>query len=366
MKTTVRAGLAALLLIGCQSIDTTRLASNSVWTEASSPVNASLRGIDAVDELTCWATGSQGTWLRTIDGGETWTSGKIEGAAERDFRDVVAFDSTSAIALAVGSPAEFWMTDDGGGTWRRTWSLAHPDAFLDAMEFWDGKRGIAWGDPIDGSFCILLTEDGGETWNRVPEANIPPPAEGEAGFAASGSCLSVGPDGRAWIATGGARARVLRSEDHGRTWTSHETDMNAGENSTGGFSLVVLDDGRGVLVGGDYANPEVLEGSACFTEDDGRTWLPASAPQPGYRSQVAWGGPRLGWLALGKTGASLSADGESWVDWSQVEGGTPAPQDLYAFSFSPTTDGLTGKRGAVLGWAVGREGKIGVLRTPSD
>lgn len=366
MKTTVRAGLAALLLIGCQSIDTTRLASNSVWTEASSPVNASLRGIDAVDELTCWATGSQGTWLRTIDGGETWTSGQIEGAAERDFRDVVAFDSTSAIALAVGSPAEFWMTDDGGGTWRRTWSLAHPDAFLDAMEFWDGKRGIAWGDPIDGSFCILLTEDGGETWNRVPEADIPPPAEGEAGFAASGSCLSVGPDGRAWIATGGARARVLRSEDHGRTWTSHETDMNAGESSTGGFSLVVLDDGRGVLVGGDYANPEVLEGSACFTEDDGRTWLPASAPQPGYRSQVAWGGPRLGWLALGKTGASLSADGESWVDWSQVEGGTPAPQDLYAFSFSPTTDGRRGKRGAVLGWAVGREGKIGILRTPSD
>jgi len=58
----------------------------------ASNTTASLRGICAVSSSIAWASGSQGTWLRTVDGGRAWQTGQVEGAADLDFRGVRGFD----------------------------------------------------------------------------------------------------------------------------------------------------------------------------------------------------------------------------------------------------------------------------------
>ena len=335
--------LVAALAAGCHGAPERYDWSRLRWTEQASGVTAGLRGVSAVDARTCWASGSGGTWLRTTDGGATWTAGVVPGAEERDFRDVEAFDADRALLMAVASPAEFWLTQDGGVTWRLAWRLDHPDVFLDAMDFWDHRRGLAWGDPIDGSFCVLTTETGGRSWSRVPADRLPEPFEGEAGFAASGTCVAVGARGRAWIATGGSHARVLRTEDWGATWTTHDTPMLAGEPSNGGFSIVMLDDGRGALVGGDYANPDTRAGSAAYTTDDGRTWTLCSGELPGYRSCVAEVGSGF-LLAVSKAGVSSSEGGREWMP---LEG--PA---LYAL------DVVREERTVARGWGTGAGGQV--------
>ena len=44
---------------------------------------------------------------------------------------------------------------------------------LDAIAFWDESHGIAQGDPVDGRFLILTTDDGGLSWHPGPAVGMP-------------------------------------------------------------------------------------------------------------------------------------------------------------------------------------------------
>jgi len=52
-----------------------------------------LIGISPVNENIVWASGTGGTWVRTIDGGTTWQAGRVPGADTLQFRDVHAVDA---------------------------------------------------------------------------------------------------------------------------------------------------------------------------------------------------------------------------------------------------------------------------------
>jgi len=78
-----------------------------------------------------------------------------------------------------------------------------PKGFLDAFAFWDVDNGVALGDPVDGRFSILATDDGGRNWKRNPVESMPPALAGEGAFATSGTCLVVQGQGNAWFGTGG-------------------------------------------------------------------------------------------------------------------------------------------------------------------
>ena len=76
---------------------------------------------------------------------------------------------------------------------------------------------------MGGSLRVLVTSDGGRTWRRVAANRLPAALPGEGGFAASGTCAVVRPNGRAWIATGnGPRSRVLTTSDYGESWSAAE------------------------------------------------------------------------------------------------------------------------------------------------
>lgn len=323
------------------------------WDPQVSPTHSDLRGVSAPSDGVAWASGTKGAFLRTEDGGKTWTAGAVPGAETLDFRDVEAFDKRSAVIMSAGpgSASRIYRTADGGARWDL--ALENPDqpkGFFDAIAFWDRSRGLALGDPVDGRFVLFATEDGGSHWTRIPPEGLPPALAGEGAFAASGTCLAVGPDGRAWFGTGGggAAGRVFRSEDRGRTWRTAPSGIPASTESSGVFSLAFRDALHGIAVGGNYRVPRGSGPSIARTEDGGATWSAAApAPLSPYYSAISVvpGTAPLVLVATGPTATAWSSDGGR--TWNGREPSAEAAYNATAFS------------GPLFGWAVGPAGNLG-------
>ncbi|MFW6089799.1 MAG: WD40/YVTN/BNR-like repeat-containing protein, partial [Gemmatimonadota bacterium] len=181
---------------------------------------APLQAVSPVSEEVAWASGHEGTWARTLDGGATWTTGVVPGADTLQFRDVHAHSADLAWLLSAG-PGELsriYHTDDGGASWTLQWTNEEPEGFYDCLDFWDAERGAVYGDAVAGELRILRTTDGGERWTFVDGSTLPQAQLNEGGFAASGTCLVTGAEGRAWVAAGNAAiARVLHTDDFGES-----------------------------------------------------------------------------------------------------------------------------------------------------
>jgi photosystem II stability/assembly factor-like uncharacterized protein len=315
------------------------------WSLHDGGTKARLRGVSAVSDNVAWASGSQGTVIKTTDGGSTWAKLVVPDSAGLDFRDIQAFDDRVAYVLAIG-PGELsriYKTVDGGLNWTLQHVNRDPKGFLDAIAFWDVDHGLALGDPVDGRYVILSTDDGGKTWAKSPDAGMPEALAGEGAFAASGTCLVVQGESNAWFGTGGgAKARVFRATDRGRTWAVADTPIRAGNASSGVFGLAFKDPLNGLAVGGDYKLEKDPSGNIAATADGGKTWKPVEGARPsGFRSAVAFL-PGRHVVAVGPAGSDFSADGG--ITWTKL--GTLG---FHAFGFT----------GA--GWGVGEAGRIANL-----
>lgn len=317
------------------------------WTLQTSGVTARLRGVSAVNERVAWASGAGSTVLRTSDGGKTWLKLNVTNDA-LDFRDVDASDDKTAYVLSIGTgPASrIYKTTDAGATWTMQFKSDDEKAFLDAMSFWDANNGIVFGDSIDGQFYILMTADGGQTWSRVSTARLPPALQGEGAFAASGTNIALFGKTHAWIGTGaGAKARVLRTTDHGRSWQVADTPLAAGP-SAGIFSIAFRDEKHGVVVGGDYRKESEAVDNLAVTNDGGVTWKLVKGLS-GFRSVVAYvpGMKTPALVALGPSGGDYSLD--DGQTWKPIAG-----RGFDTFSFIPRK---------ASGWGAGAEGALGKL-----
>jgi photosystem II stability/assembly factor-like uncharacterized protein len=319
------------------------------WRLTDSGVTSRLRGLAAVSERVAWASGSDSTVLRTVDGGRSW---RRVGPADAglDLRDIEAFDADSAVVLSIGpgGDSRVYRTDDGGRSWAETFRNDDDRAFYDCLTFLDRRHGLALSDPVEGRFRVLSTSDGGRSWAVLPSAGMPAALDGEFAFAASGTCLVSADRGadRAWFATGGgSAARVFRTADRGRTWSVTATPVPSGA-SAGIYSLAFRDPSHGIAVGGDYTTPASAPDGAALSGDGGRRWAAASAQPGAYRSGSAWA-RRGGWVALavGPTGSDVSYDGGR--RWRRFDAGSFDAVDCAA-------------GGAC--WASGEQGRIAVLR----
>jgi photosystem II stability/assembly factor-like uncharacterized protein len=332
-------------MIGAVMAAMTLMAAPS-WTPQVSGVTARLRGVSAVSDQVVWASGANGTIVRTADGGKAWQTLPVPGGEKLDFRDIDAVTDRTAYALSIGSgdASRIYKTSDAGTSWTLQFTNGDPKAFFDAMAFWDADRGVAFSDSVDGAFVILLTSNGGRTWSRAPAAGLPPALAGEGAFAASGTNVAVSGSRDVWIGT--TAGRVLHSADQGRTWSIATTGIATGE-ATGIFSIAFRDLRNGLVVGGNYQKEREAIDNAAVTTDGGATWTLVKG-LGGFRSVVTYrpGTAGLSLIAVGPSGADQSTDdGRTW---------TAIPGDgFHAFSIAP---------GGRSGWGVGEGGRIARLQ----
>ncbi len=335
----------AMAATACSSLASTPAPVAVAHAAQASGTTALLIAVSAVNDSVAWASGARGTWVRTIDGGVTWTAGRVPGADSLQFRDVHALDARTAWLLSIGNGSEsrIYRTIDGGANWTRQFTNPDAQGFYDCMAFWDERRGVVIGDAIGDGMAVLLTVDGGERWVRVTPSSLPRAAAGEGSFAASGTCVTTAAGGGAWIVMNTpARSRLLRTADYGRTWALETLPITTHEGS-GAQSVTFRDARHGMVLGGGYG---VRPGDTlvAITDDGGDTWTPRAAPAFKVGS---WGGS---FVPSART-PTVVAVGPSGSAWSRDLGVTWVPIDsanYWAVGFA------SGRAG----WAVGTQGRV--------
>ena len=302
-----------------------------VWQMQASGTTAGLRGIDSVDGMVAWASGTDGTVLRTVNGGAHWTRCATPDAdkdgATLDFRGVQAWDAQTAIVMASGpgDKSRLNKTEDGCRTWKLLAKNEEKDGFWDALKLWTPTDGFLAGDPIEGH--PFLSEFTG--YNGIQIDNVLyflHARSGEAAFAASNSSLALGDfdvkDGTSrdvWFATGGLQgSRVIRYR-HFNGGEPERVAVKIGDaamfprsNSAGIFAIGFRNE-LGIAVGGDYTKPNDSTGTAAWSPDGGLHWTAASKPPHGYRSAVQWSASLKAWITVGTNGSDISRDdGRTW------------------------------------------------------
>jgi len=144
--------------------------------------------------------------------------------------------------------------------------------------------------------------------------------EGEAFFAASNTNIKI-KGSTVWIASGGKKARILKSNDYGKTWDIFNTPLVQGKGPQGIYSIDFYDMNHGIVMGGDYSKPLENTANKAITTDGGKTWkLVADSQIPNYKSCVQYVPGTQGQeiFAVGKTGIAFSNDaGNTWKNISK-------------------------------------------------
>ena len=281
-----------------------------------------------------------------------------DGQTPLHFRGI-AVTSDAVLASAIASPAYIQraaIKENGTVKLPRenVWIEADSLAFMDAILKLDDQTLIAMGDPLDGCLCVVHSQDGGRTWQRIPCAQgesggVPTALPGEAAFAASNGNLSAQGD-TVWMLSGGGASRVYRSTDRGQNWTAFPTPLLQGSTMTGGFSMDFANATRGIIWGGNWEDKPKQHGRGAITRDGGETWtLIAEGIGPGYASSVRYRPGSKGMqLALvgAPQGLNLSEDGgQTWRHFSDSA--------FYTARFTPDGSAL---------WLAG-QGKLGRIGT---
>lgn len=309
------------------------------WEMESSGTTADLRGIDNVGGGVAWASGTNGTVLRTEDGGYLWQACAVPPGAEHlDFRGVQAFDANTAIVMSSGKGdlSRLYKTTDGCQTWKLVFTNPYPDGFWDAIRFADSLHGFLFGDPIavrgtsESRYELEQTFDGGESWvlweQKISELKA---SEGSCAFAASNSALFLEDRFDASVALGcQGGSGILLAENSGpgfcdcnpmppeKEWFNRlivsliPSAPFPMEESGGIFSIARNGDVL-IAVGGDYRQPESGSQSAAILRY--RHWVVPTTQPHGYRSAVAYDAATKTWITVGPNGTDISVDdGKNW------------------------------------------------------
>jgi photosystem II stability/assembly factor-like uncharacterized protein len=264
------------------------------WRVQHSGVLNRLHAVFFADRQRGWAAGSNGMFLTTEDGGETWKRAVI---AQRDvLRDVFFVDSERGFLLG-----EYSISN------RRAEDIAPDRAFL------------------------MASNDAGRNWQPVELRNKDLDSSDQRQYNGNGLLRLVFADDRAGWAVGEAGI-ILSTRDSGQTWARQRTPT-----SKLFYDLVALDEQQAWAVGGG--------GAVIRTVDGGKNWnlQPSGATQTLHA--VHFVDNRRGW-AVGANGAIIAtANGGNL--WQPQVSGTDA--NLHSVFFTGKAEGwAAGERGTLL------------------
>jgi photosystem II stability/assembly factor-like uncharacterized protein len=348
--------------------------SHAQWDIQNSGTIASLRGIHSVGKGIAWASGTNGTVLRTEDGGYLWQRCTTPpGADKLDFRGIQAFDANTAIVMSSGKGdlSRIYKTTDGCQTWTDVFDNPDETGFFDSILLTHGKELTLLGDPVAGRFAMFVSQDQGKTWFVAGEAGRDADTV-DGAFAASNSALAFA-EPYMFFGTSAAsgNAHFYRTQakcvpppgkpnapaiDCTLEWMKLNVPLGISGSSSGIFSLGVrMEHGKDglpqphiIAIGGTYDKPNDSAGSCAISHDGGTTWNPSTTPPHGYRSAVAYDTASKTWITVGPNGTDISTDdGRNWRAL------TPSSND--------TSDADKNWNALSLPFVVGSHGRIGVL-----
>ena len=267
----------------------------------------------------------------------------IEDTLKIEFRSM-AKTANYIYVLSVANPGLLYQISKDEKKSKLVYQERNEKVFYDSMQFWNDKEGIAIGDPITDCLSVIRTHDGGNTWNKLPDSELPKVFEGEAHFAASNTnVIAKGND--TWIVSGGKKSRVFYSPDKGDSWSVYETPIVQGKQMTGIFTADFYDSKNGFVAGGNYEILNQNFSNKAVTNDGGKTWkLIADNEGFGYASCVQYvpNSKGKGIVVVGASGLHYSSDGGlNWIQFSK-------DSSLYTIRFVNETTAIAAGRNKMI------------------
>ena len=231
-----------------------------------------------------------------------------------EFRSIAQTEK-AIFVLSIGNPALLYKINKKDLSATLVYKEVHEKVFYDAIKFWNNKEGIAIGDPTQDCFSVLITRDGGNSWNKISCQDLPKLTDGEAAFAASNTNICI-KGSKTFVVSGGTKSRLFVSENKGISWNVYETPITQGLSMTGIFSADFLNENTGIIVGGNYEEQSDNSANKAITKDGGKTWKLIGVNEGfGYASCVQFvphsNGNEI--VTVGTTGVYFSnSQGTSW------------------------------------------------------
>jgi photosystem II stability/assembly factor-like uncharacterized protein len=253
------------------------------WTAQASSVTQDLWCVHFADTLNGWAAGNNGTVVRTVNGGQTWTRCTFAGT-----------DTIHAIFFT--NPARGWMAGgrgiiyasaDSGLTWGQQYSRTQ--TYFTAACFFDTLNGlfVGGGPSYDGT--VVRTANGGQNWIATDYST--PWAFSSVSF--------INPQ-RGWAA---GNDYVLPTSNGGQTWGIAIDPLASYRGYVNSICFVDTLKGFGV---GRY-------GGITGTNNSGQSWFAIDTTSSAWLEDISFADPRHG-VIVGERGVICwSADsGKTW------------------------------------------------------
>lgn len=233
---------------------------------------------------------------------------------------------TPEIGWTINSSGQIWKTSDGGVNWelqKTISSYLRSIAFSDSLNGWVGTlRGF--GSTVDHSLIqpLYFTTDGGKNWNKLDTTLIPNPKPKRiCGLSLVGKDIIYGSgafDGP---------ARIVKSIDGGKTWTS----INMSPYAQTLIDIKFFSADTGIVVGGGLSGvfsssripgDNSINSVILYTTDGGLNWTPVYTGnvQGEWGWKIHFVNRKVGFVSLESfTQATVMKTTDGGLTWSRNE-----------------------------------------------
>jgi photosystem II stability/assembly factor-like uncharacterized protein len=324
------------------------------WSDCSSATSATLDGVCFLDRNRGWAVGVEGTIQKTSNGGISWEKVPLPAVATGSSPDLwQVFFVSSTHGWIVGEEGTVLRTENGGASWSRQ---TVGSKGVNGVFFCDAEHGWAVGD--NGLIQRYISKNG--SWAALPIATKTRLwqlwfADFDCGWACGegGVIYHTEDGGNKWmLQESGVREDLFAiqfvnhkvgwafgnggairfTSDGGGTWSKQEVPTIANL-----WAAKCFDESHALAVG--------EQGTVLLTADGGKNWNITRSSKPRTVRDVQFSADlRTGW-AVGERGMVWSTKNQGRT-WRQHESGITS--DLNAVRFTNQTTG----------WAIGSKGII--------
>jgi photosystem II stability/assembly factor-like uncharacterized protein len=269
--------------------------STAQWELQNSGTSADLNSVFFINENDGWAVGTEGTILRTTNGGENWD---LQTIGTNFSLNSVHFVDPDLGWIAGGQIVDSGIilrTINGGENWDVVYfdEYAHGNDifFIDSLNGWSVRVGYYSGQ-------IIHSNNGGLTWNyQFASWNI--------------HSIQFIDENNGWVAggyvngsTGNPTCIMLNTTDGGNTWTEQINSSPQGIL----FGVSFVDQHKGWAAGGNPGMHPSAYSTIFHTENGGETWETQNSLSNRVLTDVCFNDSLNGWAVGGFTYQSLIPD----------------------------------------------------------